>query len=160
MGFSYSHKLLVMYTQLYNDSSFFLYCLSLTYFVALTQKCQKCIYLFLYCHPIYIYIYIFFFFFFFFFWLCWIFVAAHGLSVVALSEGYSSLRCAGFSLQWLLLLRSTGFRRVGFSSCGTRAQLLRGMWDLPGPGIEPMSPALAGGFLTTAPPGKSHPIYS
>ena len=29
------------------------------------------------------------------------------------------------------------------------------MWDLPGPGLEPMSPALAGGFLTTAPPGKS-----
>ena len=33
--------------------------------------------------------------------------------------------------------------------------MLRGMWDLPGPGIEPVSPALAGGFLTTAPPGKS-----
>ena len=29
------------------------------------------------------------------------------------------------------------------------------MWDLLGPGIEPVSPALAGGFLTTAPPGKS-----
>ena len=29
------------------------------------------------------------------------------------------------------------------------------MWDLPGPGIEPVSPALAGGFLTTAPTGKS-----
>ena len=29
------------------------------------------------------------------------------------------------------------------------------MWDLPGPGIEPMSPALAGVFLTTVPPGKS-----
>ena len=29
------------------------------------------------------------------------------------------------------------------------------MWDLPGPGIEPMSPALAGGFFTTEPPGKS-----
>ena len=28
------------------------------------------------------------------------------------------------------------------------------MWDLPGPGIEPVSPALAGGFLTTEPPGK------
>ena len=28
------------------------------------------------------------------------------------------------------------------------------MWDLPGPGIESASPALAGGFLTTAPPGK------
>ena len=40
------------------------------------------------------------------------------------------------------------------SSCGTWAYLLHGMWDLPGPGIEPVSPALAGGFLTTAPPGK------
>ena len=29
------------------------------------------------------------------------------------------------------------------------------MWDLPRPGLEPESPALAGGFLTTAPPGKS-----
>ena len=28
------------------------------------------------------------------------------------------------------------------------------MWDLPGPGLEPVSPALAGGFLTTAPPGR------
>ena len=26
--------------------------------------------------------------------------------------------------------------------------------DLPNPGTEPMSPALAGGFLTTEPPGK------
>ena len=26
--------------------------------------------------------------------------------------------------------------------------------DLPNPGIEPMSPALAGGFFTTMPPGK------
>ena len=29
------------------------------------------------------------------------------------------------------------------------------MWDLPRPGIEPVSPALAGKFLTTVPPGKS-----
>ena len=28
------------------------------------------------------------------------------------------------------------------------------MWDRPGPGLEPMPTALAGGFLTTAPPGK------
>ena len=40
------------------------------------------------------------------------------------------------------------------SSYGSRAQLLRGMWDLPRPGLEPMSPALAGRFSTTAPPGK------
>ena len=40
------------------------------------------------------------------------------------------------------------------SNCGSQAQLLRGMWDLPRPGLEPVSPALAGRFLTTAPPGK------
>ena len=31
------------------------------------------------------------------------------------------------------------------------------MWDLPGPGLEPVRPALAGRFLTTAPPEKSYP---
>ena len=41
------------------------------------------------------------------FWLCWVFVTVHGLSLVAVSRGYSSLQCAGFSLWWLLLLRST-----------------------------------------------------
>ena len=41
------------------------------------------------------------------------------------------------------------------SSCGARVQLLHGIWDLPGPGLEPVSPALAGRFLTTAPPEKS-----
>ena len=35
--------------------------------------------------------------------------------------GYSSLQCACFSLRWLLLLWSTGSRRVGFSSCGSQA---------------------------------------
>ena len=33
------------------------------------------------------------------------------------------------------------------------------MWDLPGPGIKPMSAALAGGFLTSVPPGKSQYLY-
>ena len=40
------------------------------------------------------------------------------------------------------------------SNCGSRAQLLRGMWDPPRPGLEPVSPALAGRLPTTAPPGK------
>ena len=53
-------------------------------------------------------------------WPRWVFIAACGLSLVAVSGGYSSLRCAGFSLQWLLLW-STGPRRVGFSSCGVQA---------------------------------------
>ena len=45
------------------------------------------------------------------------------------------------------------------SSCGSRAKLLRGMWDLPKPGLEPVSPALAGRFSTTAPPGKPCSSY-
>ena len=40
------------------------------------------------------------------------------------------------------------------SSRGPRAQPLRGMRDPPRPGLEPVSPALAGRFSTTAPPGK------
>ena len=69
-----------------------------------------------------------------------------------------------------LVARSTGSGRVGFSSCGSWAlehglnscgawaYLLRGMWALPGPGLEPVSPALAGGFLTTVPSGKPQGI--
>ena len=63
-------------------------------------------------------------------------VVAHGLS----SCGTRALECR-------------------LSSCGAWAQVLCGMWDPPRPGIEPMSPTLAGGFLTTAPPGKSQYIY-
>ena len=33
------------------------------------------------------------------------------------------------------------------------------MWDLPGPGLEPVFPALAGGFLTTAPPAKPNTTF-
>ena len=81
----------------------------------------------------------------------WVFTAVCGLSLSTASGGYCSLRCMGFSLQWLLLLWLTSSRHTGFSSCGTQA--LDGMWDLPGPGLEPVSLALAGGFRTTAPPG-------
>ena len=98
-----------------------------------------------------------------FFGLCWAFVAARGLSLVAASRGYS------FAVHWLLIAVASlccGAPALGvrasvvvahrLSSCGARASLFRGMWDLPGPGLEPVSPALAGGFLTTAPPGKSN----
>ena len=66
-------------------------------------------------------LYIFFFLFFFFLGLCWVFVGARGLSLVAVSRGYSLLPYAGFSLWWLFLLWSTGSRHMGFYSCGSRA---------------------------------------
>ena len=40
------------------------------------------------------------------------------------------------------------------SGYGAWASLALRMWDLPGSGMEPTSPALAGGFFTTEPPEK------
>ena len=45
------------------------------------------------------------------------------------------------------------------SNCGSLAQLLRSMWDLPRPGLKPVSPALAGRFSTAAPPVKPPSLY-
>ena len=80
---------------------------------------------------------------------------------------WDTLHCSeAFSLQWLLLLWSTSSRHTGFSSCGSQAllhmlntcgarvYLLHSMWDLPRPGVKPVSPALASGFFTTEPQGK------
>ena len=77
---------------------------------------------FLFFLRIFLFIYLFIYLFIFYFWLHWVLVAACRLSLVAVSGGYSSLWCVGFSLWWLLLLRSMGSRHAGFSSCGTRAQ--------------------------------------
>ena len=48
------------------------------------------------------------------FWLHWVFLVAHGFSLVAVSTGYSSLWCTGYSLPWLLLLQSTDSRVCWF----------------------------------------------
>ena len=47
-----------------------------------------------------------------------------------------------------------GSRAPEHSRCSARNWLPCSMWDLPGSGIEPVSPALAGGFFTTESPGK------
>ena len=47
------------------------------------------------------------------FWLRWVFIAARGLSPVAVSGGCSLLRCTGFLFWWLLLLQSAGFSSYG-----------------------------------------------
>ena len=83
-----------------------------------------------------------------------VFIAAWGLSPVA------AIRAPLVSVHGLLALVASlaaerGSRAQRLSSCSAWAQLLRSMWDLPGPGMELIFPTLAGGFLTTGPPGKS-----
>ena len=99
------------------------------------------------------------------FWLRWVFLAVRGLSLVGVSGGYSAtlhcgawaFHCSGFFCCGAQALGMWASVVVAceLSSCGAWASLLCGMWDLPGPGIEPVSPALEGGFPTTVPPGKS-----
>ena len=88
------------------------------------------------------------------FWLCWVFVSVRGLSLVVASGGHSSSRCAGPFTMAASLLAEHRLQTRRLNSCGSRAQPLRGMGDLTRPGLEPVSPALAGRFSTTAPPGK------
>ena len=91
------------------------------------------------------------------------------LAELGLQCGARASHCSGFSCcgAWTLGARASvvvahGLSSCGsralelrLSSCGSRAWLLCGMWDLPRPGLKPVSPVLAGGFLTTAPPGKA-----
>ena len=82
------------------------------------------------------------------------------LLIAALGLGAGSRDYSLVVVHRLLLLRSTGSRVCGLSSCGTKAYLPHGMWTLPRPGITPLSPALAGAFLTTGPPrNSSHDIF-
>ena len=79
-----------------------------------------------------------------------LFFGARGLLIAV-----ASLCCGAWALDaWASVVVT---RRL--SSCGSWAQLLRGMWYLPRPGLKPVSPALAGRFSTTAPPGKSYFIF-
>ena len=103
-------------------------------------------------------------------WLPWVSVAMWGLPLLVESGGYSPVavqasRCSGFfycraqdpgaraSEAAACKLVSHGLQALegaGFSSCGLPAYLLCSMWNLPSPGIEPVSPVLAGRFFTTA----------
>ena len=87
------------------------------------------------------------------FWLCCVFVSVWGPPPVAASGGHSSSRCAGLSLSQPLFAEHR-LQTCRPSRCGSRVQLLRGMRDPTGPGLEPASPASAGRLSTTAPPGK------
>ena len=94
------------------------------------------------------------------FQLLWVFVAAQAVS--SCSEQGLLSSCA--SLWWLPLLQSAGSGRLDFSSCGSRSlehelsscdtglscPVAHGI-VFPGLRIKPVSPALAGRFLTTGP---------
>ena len=91
------------------------------------------------------------------FWLHWAFSSFREWGLLS-SHGAPTSQCRGFSRcgawavgTWALVVMAQGL--IGcraqalehwLSSCGSRAQLLHGLWNLPKPGIEPMSPALAG----------------
>ena len=89
-------------------------------------------------------------FFIFFFWLHGVFTAVLGLSRLQ-------------KVETTVQLWPTAAHRCGLSCCGARTPRLQyfgpraphSLWNLPKPGMEPRSPALAGGFLTAGPPRKS-----
>ena len=111
-----------------------------------------------FCMMIFYFLFIYFFYFFIFF--VNLFLAVLGLRFCARAFSSCGKRgplfiavCGPLTIAaFLVVEHRLQMRRL--SSCGSRAQLLCGMWDLPRPGLEPVSPALAGGFSTTAPPGK------
>ena len=86
------------------------------------------------------------------------FVSAHGLfiAVASLVNGEQVL-CAWTLIFAARQLRSCGSqaREPGLQQLWQMTWLLRNLWNLPRPGIDPVSPALAGRFLSTVPPGRS-----
>ena len=85
-----------------------------------------------------------------------LFLAARDLTL--LREGFNcgawASHCGGFSCSGLWAIEH------GLDSCGPQAYLLCSLRDLPAPGMEPMSSALAGGFLNTGLTGKSNQLIS
>ena len=107
------------------------------------------------------------------FWLCCVFIAAWTFSScgkwgLLFSCCVQASPCSGFSCcrvwalghvdfsgcsMWAQRMQLQGLEHR-LSSCDAWAYLLHSMWDHPGPGIEAVSLALAGRFLTTEPPLK------
>ena len=117
-------------------------------------------------------------------YLCiYLFLAVLGLCCFArIFSGYSeqgllsscsawACYCGGFSCCRVQALEHGGFSRCSMwgqqlqllglehrlDRCGAWAQLLHGSWGLPRSEIKPVSPAVAGEFFTTEPPGKPLP---
>ena len=90
-----------------------------------------------------------------FLWLWMLFVVVCGLliAVASLVTEHGLWACGLRSCSvWLSSCSSWAVKHR--LSRGARAQLLLGMWDLPGSGVKSTSPAMAGGFFTTEPRGE------
>ena len=98
------------------------------------------------------------------YWLCWVFIAEHGLSLVVQAEWWWGVGVA-------LCCGARASHCCDFSCCGTwalgaRASVVvtrrlsssKACRVFPDQGSNPVSPALAGRFLTTRPPGKSQDL--
>ena len=79
------------------------------------------------------------------FWLFWVVVAVQ--TFLWLGRAGRHAGCWAQALTAVAPLAAE--RGLWGSAVRARASLLRCMWGLPGPGLEPVSPALAGGFPTT-----------
>ena len=110
------HYLFFFNFYLFGCASFFFYNI---YFLFCKYNLSSYVLFFLLKHATFKFIY---------FWLHWVFIAVHGLSLVVVSRGYSSLLCVGFSLQWLLLLWSTGYRHPGFVAQGLSCSAVCGIF--------------------------------
>ena len=84
------------------------------------------------------------------FWLLW---GSQAFSSCGEQGLLSKMRCLGFLRHRLPTAAASLAAEHGVY--GTQAQSPGGVWNLPRPGIEPMSPTLVGGLLTTEPQGKS-----
>ena len=88
---------------------------------------------------------------------CWVFVTVRAFPQLWWA---GATLCCRVVLLWTLgsgvhglSSRSSWALEHTLGRCGAWAQLLGSVWDPPGPGIEPVSPELAGGFFTTQSPG-------
>ena len=90
------------------------------------------------------------------FWQHWVLAIAckHSLAVVK-GDDLLIVVC-GFLTAVASLVAEYGLQWLWHMGSRAWTYLPHGMWNLPGPEIKPMSPALAGRLLTTGVPGKSY----
>ena len=89
-----------------------------------------------------------------------------GLSLVVVGWGYSLVAVCRNLTEVASLVAEHGLLSMWASvsvtlglGSGAWPQLSLGRWNLPGPGIKLVSPALAVRLPTTGPPGKSRDIF-